>query len=80
MAARNTLGDRCIVPRLPRTVIYVIIACIISGACFGVIVLTDKGVCPVCEKEIAVLKIMSCGSYIYDQNTSPISAKKKKQG
>lgn len=67
MAAPKTLGDHYVMRHVRRTIIHLLIASIISGVCSGVIVLTDKVSCPICEKEIAALKIMSCGSYIYDR-------------
>ncbi|MHC4062437.1 MAG: DUF2225 domain-containing protein [Planctomycetota bacterium] len=67
MAARPTLGDHYIMRRVRPAAICLIIACITSGACFGVLVRKDKASCPLCDSEVAVLRIGSYGSYIYDR-------------
>jgi hypothetical protein len=52
-----------------NALIYFIIAFIISGECLGVTVGEEKTLCPVCEKEITVLRVGSFGSYIFERKS-----------
>jgi hypothetical protein len=66
MAARKR---RYTIWHFQNTLIYCIIAWIISGECLGVTVGEENILCPVCEKEIAVLRVGSFGSYIFERES-----------
>lgn len=66
MAARKR---RYTIWHFQNALTYFIMAFIISGECLGVTVGEEKILCPVCEKEITVLRVGSFGSYIYERES-----------
>jgi len=52
--------------KIQNTIIFFAVFCIISRECFGALVVEEKCLCPVCDKEIAVLGVVSFGSYVYE--------------
>jgi hypothetical protein len=63
MAARK---QQYIIWHFQNALIYFVITCIISGECWGTTVGNWNTLCPVCEKEITVLRVGSFGSYIFE--------------